>query len=298
MENYIKEIKKIISKNLDTRGMDKIKLDCDLLNTAEELNLSDTVVIVTGFCVKDCKIGETDGPIGTLSLAYVLENLGKKVIIVSDSYTEKLLKTSIEAIKLQSEVHIITHENSLELSNAIIRKYKPCHIIAVERPGRSKDGKSYSMRGEDITDFCPNTDMLFKRAKEAGIKTSAIGDGGNEVGMGKISAYVKENVFKGEQICAEVDTDNLIIAGVSNWGGHALGAILSIMNNKMVMYDSVTEAEVLQKIVEAGAVDGCTKQRVMTVDGLSLKENIEIFRQIREIAENVLIKKKAVECVV
>lgn len=298
MENYIKEIKRIISKNLDTRGMDKIKLDCDLLNTAEELNLSDTVVIVTGFCVKDCKIGETDGPIGTLSLAYVLENLGKKVIIVSDSYTEKLLKTSIEAIKLQSEVHIITHENSLELSNAIIRKYKPCHIIAVERPGRSKDGKSYSMRGEDITDFCPNTDMLFKRAKEAGIKTSAIGDGGNEVGMGKISAYVKENVFKGEQICAEVDTDNLIIAGVSNWGGHALGAILSIMNNKMVMYDSVTEAEVLQKIVEAGAVDGCTKQRVMTVDGLSLKENIEIFRQIREIAENVLIKKKAVECVV
>lgn len=298
MENYIKEIKKIISKNLDTRGMDKVKLDCDLLNTAEELNLSDTVVIVTGFCVKDCKIGETDGPIGTLSLAYVLENLGKKVIIVSDLYTEKLLKTSIEAIKLQAEVHIITHENSLELSNTIIRKYKPCHIIAVERPGRSKDGKSYSMRGEDITDFCPNTDMLFKRAKEAGIKTSAIGDGGNEVGMGKISAYVKENVFKGEQICAEVDTDNLIIAGVSNWGGHALGAILSIMNNKMVMYDSVTEAEVLQKIVEAGAVDGCTKQRVMTVDGLSLKENIEIFRQIREIAENVLIKKKAVECAV
>lgn len=298
MDKYFKEIEKIISKNLDTRGMDKIKLDSDLVNTAEELNESDTVVIVTGFCVKDCKIGETDGPVGTLSLAHALENLGKKVIIVSDVYTEKLLKSSIESIKLQAEMHIITHENSEELSNTIITKYKPCHIIAVERPGRSKDGKSYSMRGEDITDFCPNTDMLFKRAKEEGIKTSAIGDGGNEVGMGKISKYVKENVFKGEQICAEVDTDNLIIAGVSNWGGHALGAILSIMNNRMLMYDSVTEAEVLQKIVEAGAVDGCTKQRVMSVDGLSLKENIEIFRQIREIAENVLIKKKVVEYVV
>lgn len=298
MNSYINKIERIISKNLDSRGMDKIELKSELENTAIDLNRSDTIVIVTGFCVRDCKVGETDGPIGALSLAYTLENLDKKIIIVTDKYTENLLKTSKEIIKLQADIHTVTDENSEELSNEIIRKYKPCHIIAVERPGRNKDGKSYSMRGEDITEFCPNTDTLFKKAKEVGIKTSAIGDGGNEVGMGKISEYVKENVFKGEQICAELDTDNLVIAGISNWGGHAIGAILSIMNDRMLMYDSVTEAEILQKIVEAGAVDGCTKLRVMTVDGLSLEENIKIFRQLRNIAENELIKKKAEECAV
>ncbi len=288
MINYVEEIEKVISKNLDVRGMHKIRLRSDLEYTANDLNTSDTIVIVTGFCIRDCKIGETDGPLGALSLAYALERLNKKVIIITDVYTEKLIKLSIYLINFQGEIFTVTHENSEELSNKIINDFNPNHIIAIERPGRNKDGKSYSMRGEDITEYCPNTDILFKKAKDLGIKTSAIGDGGNEVGMGKISEYVIENVYKGEQICAEIETDNLIVAGISNWGSYAVSALLSVMNDKMLLYDYNTEVEILKKIVELGAVDGCTKQNTMSVDGVSFEEYIAVFNEIRDIVEDIL----------
>lgn len=288
MINYIDEIEKVMSKKLDVRGMHKIRLRSDLENTAKDLNVSDNVVIVTGFCIRDCKIGETDGPLGALSLAYTLEKLNKKVIIITDGYTERLIKLSKYLINFQGEIFTVTHENSEELCNKIINNFNPNHIIAIERPGRNKDGKSYSMRGEDITELCPNTDILFKKAKDFGIRTSAIGDGGNEVGMGKISEYVIENVYKGEQICAEVETDNLIVAGISNWGSYAVSALLSVMNDKMLMYDYFTEVEILKKIVELGAVDGCTKQNIMTVDGVSFEEYIAVFNEIRNIVENTL----------
>ena len=288
MNNYVDEIEKVISKNLDVRGMDKVGLRSDLESTARDLSTSDNIVIVTGFCIRDCKIGETDGPIGALSLAYALEKLNKKVIIVTDVYTEKLIKFSKYIIDFQGEIFTVTHENSEELSNKIIKEFNPNHIIAIERPGRNKDGKSYSMRGEDITEFCPNTDILFEKAKELGIRTSGIGDGGNEIGMGKISEYIIENVYKGEQICAVIETDNLIVAGISNWGGHAVAAVLSVINNEMVMYDYNIEVEILKKIVELGAVDGCTKQNTTTVDGLSFEENITVFNKIRDIAEYTL----------
>lgn len=292
MEDYIGKIEKIISRNSEKRGMSGIKLEKDLENSAMELNESETILIITGFCVKNCKIGETDGPIGAISLTNALSNLGKKVVIVTDKYSGNLLKNGIDDLSLDVDIISMENENSEDVEYELLEKYKPQHVIAIERSGRAKDGKSYSMMGEDITDFSPNMDTIINQAKKNGIKTSAIGDGGNEIGMGKIEKYVRDNVHLGDKICAKTSTDNLIVAGVSNWGGHALSAVLSIINNRMLMYDALTEKDILKKIVQAGAVDGCTCKKEMTVDGLSLDENIKIFRDLREIAEKKLIERK------
>lgn len=294
MGDYVEKIKKIISRNSENRGMSGLSINKDLENSAVELNESDTVVIVTGFCIKFCRIGETDGPLGAISLAHALHMLGKKVVIVTDKYSADLLKNGIEDLSLEVDIIAIEDENAEAVNYEIMEKYKPQHVIAIERPGRAKDGKSYSMSGEDITEYSPDTDIIFQLAKKNGIKTSAIGDGGNEIGMGKIEDYVKDNVHLGEKICAETSTDNLIVAGISNWGGHALSSVLSVINNRMLMYDALTETEILKRIVLAGAVDGCTGEKEMTVDGLSFSENIKTFRELREIAENELIKRKLI----
>jgi hypothetical protein len=144
------------------------------------------------------------------------------------------------------------------------------------------------MIGEDITEFCPNTDMLFIKAKQHNIKTSAVGDGGNEVGMGKVRDVVKKNVFRGNIICAQVETDSLIVARVSNWGAFGICAGLCITNNKTIIYDEDTYRDVLEKIVKAGAVDGCTKKNEATVDGLSCEDNLSIFMRLRNIAESAV----------
>ena len=71
----------------------------------------------------------------------------------------------------------------------------------------------------------------FVSARTSGkIATIGIGDGGNEIGMGKLHQRVVEHVQNGATIASIVPADHLITAGVSNWGGSALAAALFILN--------------------------------------------------------------------
>jgi hypothetical protein len=231
-------------------------------------------------------VGETDGPIGAISLAGALEHLGKKVVLVTDEYSKKILYSCREVKGLTCPIEIIPAGSESLFCKNLIEKYRPTHAIAIERPGRALDGCRYSMKGEDISDIVPNTDILFEEANKHGNVTIAVGDGGNEVGMGKVRSYVIDSVNNGNKICAAFNTDFLIIAGVSNWGGHALSAALSILTQTMLLHDAETEEELLRSIVEAGAVDGCTKERTMTVDGLSMEENFNIIDLLRSTVES------------
>ena len=62
------------------------------------------------------------------------------------------------------------------------------------------------------------------------IATSSIGDGGNELGMGKVQEKVAKFVRNGEVIACNVSSDYVINAGVSNWGGHALAVALYLLS--------------------------------------------------------------------
>jgi hypothetical protein len=290
------EFEKAISKNLDKRGLDKVNLTGQLESCVNALNLSQTVVIVTGFAIKSAGVGETDGPPGALALAYTLESFGKTVVFITDKYSEKLLRVGAELLNLEASIHIFEENKEDQQAEEIINKYEPDHIIAIERPGRNFQDRCYSMIGEDITEFCPNTDLLFIKAKQHNISTSAVGDGGNEVGMYKVTDVVKKHVFKGNIICAQVETDNLIVAGVSNWGAFAICAGICMTNNNVIMYGEETYYDVLEKIVKAGAVDGCTKKKEATVDGLSYKENLNVFLKLRNIAENVVQYRLSASC--
>lgn len=288
--NEFDEIEEIIQYNLGNRGLSKVKLHGQMEACVNSLNESQTIVIVTGFPVKSAGVGETDGPPGALALAYALEKLNKEIIIVTDNFSEALIRAGAQSLQLKSDIYIVKEESIDEQSSEIISKYKPDHIIAIERPGRSKDNKCYSMYGDDITDYCPNTDLLFIKAKENNIPTSAIGDGGNEVGMGKIKDIVEKCVNKGELICAQFETDNLIVAGVSNWGAFGICAGLSILNKTSFMLDEYEYEEMIKEVVKAGAVDGCTKKNETTIDGLSYEENFNVFNKLKEFSEREMRK--------
>ncbi len=287
-QKYFREIENIIRKNLDQRGMEKINLLGDFEKGVEDLLTSSTVLIVTGFVIRDTLTGETDGPIGAISLAAALEELGKEVILITDKYSRDMLYNCCLVKELIASIEIVPYMDAEGFCNNLLKKYNPSHIVAIERPGRAKDGRCYSMRGENLSDIVPNTDILFKRSKALGITTLAVGDGGNEVGMGKVASFVKDSVNKGDLINAAVSSDYLIVAGVSNWGGHALAAALSILSGTMLLHDSKTEKILLESMLQAGAVDGCTKESTPTVDGLSLEVNLEILDQLRNIVKEAL----------
>jgi hypothetical protein len=52
-----------------------------------------------------------------------------------------------------------------------------------------------------------------------------IGDGGNEIGMGKIRwEIIRRNIPRGGLVACRVPVDHLIVCGVSNWGAYGLAA--------------------------------------------------------------------------
>jgi hypothetical protein len=82
-----------------------------------------------------------------------------------------------------------------------------------------------------------------------------IGDGGNEVGCGKVyNAILASTVPNAAKIANVVPADYLIVCGVSNWGGVALAAATNLLcqpANEVTWTNSVASDEQDQTTLEA-----------------------------------------------
>jgi hypothetical protein len=154
-------------------------------------------------------------------------------------------------------------------------------------------GRCLSMRGRDVTAHTRPAHLLFEKlpwAMIGGRTTIGIGDGGNEIGMGKLPwDTIRKNVPQGGLVACRVPADYLIVAGVSNWGAYALATGVRLLRGAPVdseLYDLDRERGLLRQMVEAGAlVDGVTGQQSLTVDGLTFERYGRVLRQMREILE-------------
>ncbi|MBZ3882562.1 UPF0317 protein [Sciurus carolinensis] len=105
------------------------------------------------------------------------------------------------------------------------------HLVAIERAGRAADGNYYNARKMNIKHLVDAIDHLFLAAQKIpGISSTGVGDGGNELGMGKVKEAVRRHIRNGDVIACDVGADFAVIAGVSNWGGYALACALYVLN--------------------------------------------------------------------
>jgi hypothetical protein len=163
------------------------------------------------------------------------------------------------------------------------------HAVSIERCGRSADGAPRNMRGEDISAFTTPLDELFLAGPWQRI---AIGDGGNEIGMGSLPApLIGAHVAHGETIACATPADHLIVAGVSNWGAYALIGALALLrpdwrDTLAGWLDADRDAAILHAMVDDGpAVDGVTRQRTYTVDSLPAGTHHAKLHAIRALVE-------------
>lgn len=142
-------------------------------------------------------------------------------------------------------------------------------------------GRRHNMRGAVIDRFTPPLDRLFDRVKalRPGCFTLGIGDGGNEIGMGCFPWRQLQGVIQrspGGQIACRTATDEVITAGISNWGAHALVAAMAAVDPSVRAAETLTvteERELLERLVsDAGAVDGVTLERSLCVDGVEVED--------------------------
>jgi hypothetical protein len=145
------------------------------------------------------------------------------------------------------------------------------------------------MRGIDVTERMNSVTHHFDGKRKS--SKIGIGDGGNEIGMGKVPhETIVKNIPNGDLIHCRVPTDHLIVAGVSNWGAYALAAGVYVLRGVKPppdLFDPDRERQILEVMVRDGPlVDGVTGRQTATVDGLTWDEYAAPLVRIRQILES------------
>jgi hypothetical protein len=260
------------------------------------------LAIVTGFPIVHASppCGETDGPLGAIFLARALTPLGVKITLVTDSFCRQALEVGLKACGLGGTVPLIADcglriadflQSAIRNPQSAIEAIRNLtHLIALERVGPGRDGRCRNMRGLDISDNTAPAHILFEDAarRRPPLTTIGIGDGGNEIGMGKIPwEVIRRNIPNGGEIACRVPVDQLIVAGVSNWGAYALAAGVAVLRGRRLpssLFDVAYERELLRVMVEKGPlVDGVTARQTVSVDGLSFEDYARPLRRLGEL---------------
>lgn len=251
----------------------------DLNSLCRSLQQASRVLLITGFPVlHGGGAAETDGPAGVAALAYALQAIGAEPHVVTDENCREVVTAACRDAVPGIPVHAIPADGGAEACHRLLEALQPSHIIALERPGMAADGHYYNFRGKTIDHLLGDTHTLFT---DTDAVTVAIGDGGNELGMGAIVDAVCATAPMGELVCAREPADYTLVAGVSNWWGWGLAAALSAETGKDLLPTDADELRRARLVMEAGAVDGVLGTPQMMVDGLSMEQNLEILHALR-----------------
>src|SRR5690606_38144934 len=105
-------------------------------------------------------------------------------------------------------------------------------------------------------------------ARDAGVFTIGIGDGGNEAGMGRIHGDVCEIVSTGKIIGTVLETDVLIVSAIANWGAYAIEACLAAaLHLPEVLHSTAVERRVMDAASRTGMIDPMSGFAQGWVDG-------------------------------
>jgi Domain of unknown function (DUF4392) len=237
---------------------------------AEALRRARRVVITTGFVV-DPGTAETDGPPGAAVLGRAMRTLGADVTYVTDDVTAPVLAAALKALGEPADV--MRYPVGGAAARDLLARARPTHLVAVERPGRARDGAYRNMRGIDVSDWNAPLDEMFMQARATrrrSVVTIGVGDGGNEIGMGNVGARLRRAGSLAARIASIVRVDHLVVAGVSNWGAYGIVAHLGRLSARPLLHTPDDERRLVAACVAAGACDGVTRRKEATVDGLPL----------------------------
>jgi|APHM01.1.fsa_nt_gi hypothetical protein len=241
------------------------------------------VVLTTGFPIPPSNQPETDGPLGTVVLAGALADLGAEPVVVTESRVEPTITAVADALGIESPDIVSVAPSASSATVSVLDSYDPGAVVAIEKPGPTADGSYRTAAGEAITSLVADSRSLFEAAHERGIPTVAVGDGGNEIGMGGVRSAVETHVDNGETIACVTPADALVVAAVSNWGAYGLVAALSLETGRDLLHTGAVERALLDAAVEAGCVDGVTGESTASVDGIPGAIHVDIVGLLSDI---------------
>lgn len=314
---------KLVSMDIGGRGVEHLfeaareRQGASLVGAAAEALLAvpdgSTVFVTTGSVSRawiSPEIGENDGPAGAAAVIRAL-SLAKRVHCVL--LAEETLLPGMRAILTSAgltvlpfdQAQIAAKDGSLAVASMLpfttsdedakseaqklLDRYKPALFFSTERVGRARDGVYYSMRAIDYGMGRSRIDLLFEEAQERGIRTVAVGDGGNEIGMGAITQAVSQYVKFGETIAAVTPSDVLVTAACSNWGCNAIVAAMAARRgDARMVHTPEMERQLLNRGVDIGLINSVQNVVDANVDGLPLETHVAFAEMLRAVVRPAL----------
>ncbi|MCR3760168.1 DUF4392 domain-containing protein [Clostridium felsineum] len=277
-----------------------------LVGTLKE---GDLVYIMTGFVLLPFKKAEMDGIVSSMLLARALvKGFKVKPVIVCPEDNMKAVKNltyvmglhfyrTIEEVKeyplsVAAIPFTKNRDKAWKQADSLIEKGLPAAVISIECPGANSFGIYHNATGLDVSEIEAKQDILFTKLKEKGVLNIAIGDLGNEIGMGVLKEHIEEFVpyaAKGSCRCgcdggilARTSADNVITATVSDWGGYGLIAALAYLKKDLdIMHTEELEEEALITASRSGMID-MYGDLIPAIDGCSASMNKSIVNLMRE----------------
>ena len=309
--------------NLDPRGYGvcKILYEASRRYTGEPLTANaakklkatlapgDYVYILTGFVLRPYGSAETDGIIGAILLARSLVKAfsARPVIICQEENVPAVKGLSrlvglhfFDSIEKMGDMpaslayHAFTKDERAAASEAemLLGACMPKAVISIEAPGANENGRYHNAVGQDVTPLEAKMDVLFERLVEAGVLNIAIGDLGNEIGMGTIAGQLRRYIPYaaaggcacgcGGGIAVRTAADNIITATTSDWGCYGLCAMLAYLCGDLeIFHDASLQRQAMQRAADCGMIDmyGWT---IPAIDGIGEELNASIVTSMRE----------------
>ena len=257
---------------------------------------SASVGIVTGAAVPEhMPLGENDGPFGSTVLAGGLAAIGHRVSI----YTDPACAAPIAALLERRALKVPVVE--LRMGDAAQQEAMAMEhdiLVAIEPLGGNVHGKLHGVNGVCRDAFRCNVDRAFRAALAGGKITIGIGDGGNEIGFGRLRARLeqrlpefaqKDKTEGGGGIFSTVETTQLVVASTSNLGAYGVLAALAILRGDAGLCHSAAEEIALHQVgVGLGLVDGGGGGRIPWCDGIPAESNAAVVELLANIVARTL----------
>jgi hypothetical protein len=271
----------------------------------EAVGPNETVVVLTGFPIPPTMTPETDGPPGAVSLARAIDGgLDGNVVIACDPGAVEACtatatagglsvqdrETALESARTVAVEAYPTDPGAAASYAAGLADLDPAAVVAVEKVGPNREGVYHNMAGYDVSEAAAKVGTLYD-AVDDDVLTVAVGDAGNEVGMGVVESTVREEIRYGDAcqcacgagIACALDADVLVPAAVSNWGAHGIVAAASVLLDEPLLHSPAQERRMLVQGSLAGAIDGIGGGTTGWCDGLPTEAHEATVRLLGQV---------------
>jgi hypothetical protein len=254
------------------------------------------VAIVTGAAVPvHMPAGENDGPFGATAMAASLTAIGHAVEIWTDPECAPSIEALLRWRGVAAKVGVLGMNDTAE-QEEIARGNDV--FVAIERLGGNINGHIHGISGVPRDPFRTKVDTIFRTATALGRTTIGIGDGGNEVGFGKIREALIARMPEHNQAAATpcgggiysaLATDILVVGSTSNLASYGVLAALAMKRNDMSLCHDPEVEEAMHHVgVGLGLADGGGGGIIADCDGIPARANAAMVTLLNNIAGRYL----------